>query len=52
MESVFVYFFAIGSGIAVGLTIGSIPAVLIYRYIKKREGINHAYKTTKARARS
>lgn len=41
MEDVFVYFVAIGAGISFGLTIGAIPALLAYRWIKKREGGNH-----------
>lgn len=35
MESVFGYFMAIGAGLAVGLTLGSIPALLIYRYMRR-----------------
>lgn len=46
MESVFGYFVAIGSGIGIGLTIGSIPALLIWRYWG---GVQHARKAPKGR---
>lgn len=52
MESaVFAYFVSIGAGLAFGLTVGAVPAVLIYRYFKRKEEggygrIKQATKTT------
>lgn len=40
MENVFIYFVAIGAGISFGLTLGAIPALLVYRWIRKKEGGN------------
>lgn len=44
MGDVFAYFFMIGCGLAMGLTIGAIPAILIYR-----RGLNGVIKTNKTR---
>jgi uncharacterized membrane protein YdjX (TVP38/TMEM64 family) len=51
MENVFGYFVAIGSGLSVGLTLGSIPAFLVWRKIRSKEvGGRNAYQTQKARS--
>lgn len=48
MDNVFLYFVAIGSGISFGLTIGAIPAILVYRWMQKR-GANHDRQIAKRR---
>lgn len=49
MDNVFIYFVAIGSGVSFGLTLGAIPALLIYRWMKNREGGNrHAYQKARS----
>lgn len=52
MEEVFMYFFAIGAGTAVGLSFGAIPAVLVYRYFKKKGGQANAQQAYKTRNRA
>lgn len=34
---VFSYFVAIGAGVSFGLSIGAVPALLVWRYVKRRE---------------
>ena len=48
MENVFLYFVAIGAGVSIGLTVGAIPAVMIYRWIQSR-GAAHANQIAKRR---
>jgi len=43
MESVFGYFVAIGAGLSVGLSLGAIPALLVWRWIKRKEGRRNAF---------
>lgn len=50
MENVFIYFVSIGAGASLGLSIGAIPALLVWRWIRRREG-NNDFKTTKTRTR-
>lgn len=50
MENVFVYFLSIGAGASLGLSIGAIPALLVRRWIRRREG-NHDFKTSQTRPR-
>jgi hypothetical protein len=50
MEDVFGYFVAIGSGLSFGLTLGAIPALLVWRYIRRKGGDRYALKAAKARS--
>lgn len=50
MENVFAYFVAIGAGISLGLTIGAIPAVLVWRFVRRREAGSYGVKKVHTRA--
>lgn len=51
MEDVFAYFVSIGAGLSLGLTLGALPALGIWRYIKRRkEAAGYGFKTSKARS--
>lgn len=39
--NVFTYFVAIGAGTSFGLTIGAIPALVVWRWLKKRNPDDH-----------
>lgn len=47
---VFVYFVSIGAGASFGLSLGAIPALLVWRWITNRGGNNHDSKFKKIRA--
>lgn len=34
---VFAYFVSIGAGLSLGLSLGVVPAIAIYRYIKRKD---------------
>lgn len=38
---VFAYFVAIGAGLSFGLSVGAIPALLVWRWSKKRSPDDH-----------
>lgn len=44
MQDVFVYFVSIGAGLALGISLGAIPAVIYY----KNWGVTHDSKAKKA----
>lgn len=50
MENVFAYFFSIGAGTSLGITIGCIPALLVRSWWLKRKGGLYTNQTKKARA--
>lgn len=47
---VFAYFVSIGAGLSLGLSLGVVPAVMIYRFIKRRENGYGIHQTKKHRA--
>lgn len=49
---VFGYFVAIGAGVSFGLTLGSIPALLVWKWMKKRGDSGGVFQTPKARSRA
>ncbi|MFD0717671.1 hypothetical protein [Paenibacillus sp. GCM10027626] len=49
MEDVFAYFVAIGAGLGIGITLGALPALAIWRYIKRKGAAAHGFKAAKAR---
>lgn len=50
MENVFGYFLAIGAGTSFGLSLGIVPALLVWRFMNRKGG-NHAItKITKTRS--
>lgn len=51
MESeVFAYFVSIGAGLSLGVTLGAIPALVGYRFLKRRGMDYAAHQTKKHRA--
>lgn len=48
--NVFTYFVAIGSGVSFGLSLGAVPALLVYRWMTKKRGEGHAFKAQKSRS--
>jgi len=50
MEDVFSYFVSIGAGLSFGLSLGAVPALAIWRYLKRRgERANGNFNVKKAR---
>lgn len=48
---VFVYFVSIGAGVSFGLSIGAIPAVIVWRWMKRKEN-DHGVYAKKASSRA
>lgn len=46
---VFAYFVAIGAGLSLGLSLGFLPAVVVYKYLRRDR---HAGKAAQARTRA
>lgn len=49
MENVFSYFFSIGVGVSFGLSVGAIPALIVWKYLKRKgEGYDRQAKKTRS----
>jgi hypothetical protein len=49
-SEVFAYFVSIGAGLSLGVTLGALPAIFGYQFMKRRANANGAYQTKKQRA--